>query len=311
MKYVSYLFLIMAVCCSSCQKEIDVRFPFEGTRFLVFGVLESDQIIQVKVDKTYPPNGEVLFSDSFLDSTVVSLYEDGNFVEALAQSPSDKHVFQSKEKRAKVGRSYEIKVENPHIPQATSRLETLLEGIKIDSVWFDPKPVLSPLNPRIPTKMIHISLSGIPPDVPVIFFELLGFKNKELGGIPMGRERVGGNIISTEEYDELENPCKPHAAGLFFKTSCYKRDHVVFSFYAELQGGIQTSPNAGMGEVEYFEIKVSSVNNSFLEFYQNTDSIMDFFSIMDGIKPTNTAIINGYGAVLTKNATVANLKYRK
>lgn len=178
MKYASYLFLIMVVCCSSCQKEIDVRFPFEGTRFLLFGVLESDQIIQVKVNKTYPPNGEVLFSDSFLDSTVVSLYEDGVFVETLKQSPSDKHVFQSKENRAKVGRNYEIKVENPHIPPVTSRLETLLEGIKIDSVWFDPKPVLSPINPRIPTKMIHVSLSGIPPDVPVIFLSCWALETK-------------------------------------------------------------------------------------------------------------------------------------
>lgn len=311
MKYASYFFLIMVVCCSSCQKEIEVKFPFEETRFLLFGVLESDQIIQVKVDKTYPPNGEVLFSDSFLDSTVVSLYEDGIFVETLTQSPSNKHIFQSKKSRAKVGRSYEIKVENPHIPQATSRLETLLEGIKIDSVWFDPKAVLSPINPRIPTKMIHVSLSGIPPDVPVVFFEFNGFKNKELGGIPMGRDRIGGNIISTEEYDELENPCKPYAAGIFFKTSCYKRDHVVFSFYAELEGTIQNSNQHGRAEVEYFEIKVSSVNDSFLEFHKNTNQTLDFFSIMDGIKPTNTAIINGYGAVLTKNASVVNLRYRK
>ena len=298
MKYVYAFILIIALCLSSCQKEIDVLFPFEGSRFFVFGVLKSDELIQVLVDKTYTPNGKILFSDSFLDSTEVSLYEDGVFIENLTQSLTNKHLFQSEKNKTKTGRSYQIKVKNPHIPEAISNLESLLTPVTIDSAWLDSKKVISPLNPSNPTKLMHVAISGISTAVPIVFFELKGLSKKE---------KVGINIFSTEKYDELENPCLPNAAGLFYKTSCYKEDQVIFSFYVEMQGVIQTPPY-NFVDVDNFEIKVSSVNNSFLKYYKNDNSELDFFSILEGIKPTYSTIINGYGAVLTKNTVVVNLK---
>jgi hypothetical protein len=298
MKKISVILYFLVFC--SCEKDLSVDFPFEGERFFVFSEFQSGQVFQVKVDKTYPPNGEVRFNKQFLESTEVDIYEDGVFLEKLSHAAPNSSLFNSSEfNKPLEGHSYQIRVSSDLIPEASSNPEPLLPALKIDSVWASDESATSPLNPRIPTKLINVSLSDISSSIPYLMFEIRGYQDNVV---------TSANIVSAEDFGELENPCVYSYASSkkFFKRSCYDSDKTVFQFFTETEGDLQEAP-FGNRNVNRLEIIVSSVNDSYFDYYYRMNEPLNFFTIFEGVNPTYTTFENGYGAILTKNSSQTNL----
>ncbi|MFT7249653.1 MAG: hypothetical protein ACI97P_002434 [Arcticibacterium sp.] len=258
------------------------------------------KFFQVKVDKTYPPTGEVRFNKQFLESTKVDIYEDSVFLETLTKATPNSSLFNSSEfNKPLEGHSYQIRVSSDLIPEASSNPEPLLPALKIDSVWASDESAASPLNPRIPTKLINVSLSDISSSIPYLMFEIRGYQDNVV---------TSANIVSAEDFGELENPCvySYTSSKKFFKRSCYDSNKTVFQFYAETEGGLQEAP-FGNGDINRIEVIVSSVNDSYFDYYYKMNEPLNFFTVFEGVNPTYTTFQNGYGAILTKNSGQKNL----
>ncbi|MFT4734362.1 MAG: hypothetical protein ACI9DJ_000257 [Algoriphagus sp.] len=298
MKKIAILFFFLSLF--SCEKDITVEFPFEDSRFFVFSEFQSGQVFQVKVDKTYPPTGEVRFNKQFLESTEVDIYEDGVFLEKLSHAAPNSSLFSSSEfNKPLEGHSYQIRVSSDLIPEASSNPEPRLPALKIDSVWASDESATSPLNPRIPTKLINVSLSDFSSSIPYLMFEIRGYQDNVV---------TSANIVSAEDFGELENPCVYSyiSSKKFFKRSCFENSKATFQFYAETEGSLQEDP-FGNGDINRIEVIVSSVNDSYFDYYYKMNEPLNFFTIFEGVNPTYTTFENGYGAILTKNSSQTNL----
>ncbi|WP_304236077.1 DUF4249 family protein [Jiulongibacter sediminis] len=297
-----FLSLLLGVFLFSCEKDLTVDFPFEGERFLIYSEFENGEIFRVKVDKTYPPTGEILFEKTFLDNVEVDIYEDGVFLENLSHAGPSSHLFYSKNNnRARLGHSYQVKAKSIQIPEVSSAPETLLPAVEIDSIWLTEGTYFSPLNPSIKAYLVNVSINNIPENVPYLFFETIGLTGNIL---------TGAQFISFDDLGQLETPCT-FGGGLsrFFKTSCFDTKNTVFQFYTEAVGGTQSPPYMN-AEIDIIEFKVSSVNKSYFDFTYLKNDRLDFFSIFEGVNPTYSTFDKGYGAILTKNTVSKSLRVK-
>lgn len=292
--------LILTVLLFSCEKDLSVDFPFEGERFLIYSEFENGEIFKVKVDKTYPPTGEILFEKSFLDSVEVEIYEDGLFLEKLTHAGPSSHLFYSKNNnRARPGHTYQVKARSSQIPEVSSIPEILLPVVQIDSIWLTEGTYFSPLNPSISAYLVNISVSNIADKVPYLFFETNSYSQNV---------RTSSNFSSLDDLGELESPCTfGGSLSRFFKTTCFDRKNTVFQFYAEAVGGTQGPPYMN-AEIDRIEFKISAVNKSYFDYTYLQNDRLDFFSIFEGVNPTYSTFDDGYGAILTKNTVTKSIK---
>lgn len=293
--------LLLATFLFSCEKDLTVDFPFEGERLLIYSEFENGEIFRVKVDKTYPPTGEILFEKTFLDSVEVHIYEDGVFLENLTHASPLSHLFYSKDNnRARLGHSYQVRARSSQIPEVSSTPEILLPTVEIDSIWLTEGNYFSPNNPLKEAYLVNVSLKNIPAQVPYLYFEMRGF---------IDETEANTQFISLDELGELESPCTfGGSIDRYFKVSCFNDEESIFRFYVEKEGIYGSPPNLVINSVNEIEFEISSVNKSYFDYNYLQNNGLSFFSIFEGVNPTYSTFDNGYGAILTKNKTSKKLK---
>lgn len=295
----SFFYLLLLIC-SSCEKDLEVDFPFEGERLVLFSELKSGERIEVKVDKTYPPTGNIRFVKSFLNNTIVEIYENGIFLERLSHFSLDSHLFYSKENRKpEVGKTYEIKARVEGIPEVSSLPTSLLPPVKIDSIWITPGEYMSPINPSIPAYLVNVAVSNIPTEVPYLFFEIDSF---------FGDFRTSAQVASLDDLGELETPCTfGGSSERYFKVSCYSKEKTVFQFLFESRGTVQPPGELKKENIDAISFSISSVNENHFNYTKLKNEPLNFFTVFEGVNPTFSTLKNGYGVVLTKNTVSKKL----
>ena len=299
---ISKTFIVIYFLLSACSKPFDVEYPFEGDRFVMYTTLDSDEVIQVKLDKTYPPTGKVEFEYGFLKETVVTLYENGVLIDTLKRVNTS--FFQStKRTKPTIGSYYSIKAEAPDFLSAISEDELLLPKVEIAEISVDDRKVPSPLNPDTPAHVVRIKLKSIPKNVAYIEFNLTG-KFNDIA--------TSANVSSPIYSNDIDNPCVVQVRNDYlFKSDCIKEGQEIV-FLVESMGTLQIfQPGfypTGPDTVNNIDVEINTVNQSYFDFHTNFFQENGLFAALEGINATVTNVKNGYGAILCRNGNQINIK---
>lgn len=294
-------FIVACFLLSACSKPFDIEFPYEGDRFVMYTTLDSDEVVQVKLDKTYPPTGRVEFENAFLGETLVTLYENGVLIDTL-QRFSTNFFKSAKGTKPKEGAYYSIKAEALDFLTAVSEDELLLPKVEIAEITVDDRKVPSPLNPGIPAYVVRVKLKNVPKNVAYIEFVLTGMFN----------DIATSANVNTPTYSvDIDNPCVVAGSDYLFKTDCLKEGEEI-EFLVESRGALQifqsgfypTSPDT----INNIDIEINTVNQTYFDFHTNFFQENGIFAVLEGINATVTNIKNGYGAILCRNVNKKNIK---
>lgn len=129
------LYVLFAISLLGCQRELGVDLPYEGDRLVIFGLISADSTVAVRIQKTGPPTGRFLFSESIVANAAVRLFENGVLVEQLRHTSTGNYLSPSGFK-PKVGKGYSLKVSAPGLPDADTGSEVIPSVVKVDSYVF-------------------------------------------------------------------------------------------------------------------------------------------------------------------------------
>jgi Domain of unknown function (DUF4249) len=287
-------YIIILICCLSCEKVLDVTLPYEGNKFVIFGELSPQNLVSVQVERTFPPTGEVTFNNDYLSTTKVTLIEDNKEIEILKRIGISTIFSSEGLYKPKLGKAYKVRVEAAGFITAESKPNIIPAPIEINNVAFAGKEVVSPLNQQIPTKLLTIDFGKIPEDATYFLAEIVTlYKNKE----------TSANVISDLTIPEFASPCVYDYTSKkkIYNSECFNKKENRINFFVELEDSNQK-------QIDKVSINLSSTNKFYLDFYSNLNPTEGLFKAFQTSRPTVTNINNGYGAILTKNSVTVNLK---
>lgn len=287
--------LLLFIGCLSCERALNVTLPYEGNKFVIFGEFSQQDVIKVQVERTFPPTGEVTFSNDYLNTVKVTLIEDNQVIEVLKRVENSTTFLSTQLYKPKVGRIYQIRVEAPDFVTAESEPQLIPLPLKISSFAFADKEVSSPLNQKTPTKLLVIEFEK--PSTNGTYFVA------EINALYKGK-MMFTNIISDMTIPEFGSPCAYtfNSRRQIFNGDCFNKETNKLNFFVELEGTAEVLPdNFERRTIEGLNIKLSSTSRFYLDFYSNLSPTEGIFKAFESSRPTVTNIKNGYGAVLAKN----------
>lgn len=316
--------VFLSIALVACQKPFDVAFPYDGDKFLMYAELDSDQAVRVRIDRTYPPTGAVRFDDSFLNQTVVTLYEDGELIDTLQREGKADFVSSKNSPKLTVGKFYSVRATAPNFSEAISINELMLPKPNISEISVLKDEVPSLLNPQIPAKVLIIKLNNVPQKSAYIRFEITGNYNDI---------RTSASVSSPLFSVDIDNPCITQGGrrDYLFKTDCIRKNEEI-RFFVTKVGTLQTQSQFpdpdqtqfpingqpqppgpppfqdGNREINNIDVKISAVNAIYHDFHVNFSQESGIFAVLEGIGLTVTNVKNGYGAILCNNAVERNIK---
>lgn len=310
-------FLVISLV--ACQKPFDVMYPYDGDKFVMYAELDSDQAVRVRIDRTYPPTGAVRFDDSFLNQTMVTLYEDGKLIDTLQREGKADFVSSKNSPKLTVGKFYSVRAIAPNFKDAISVNELLLPKPSITGISALEGTVPALLNPQIPAKVLVIKLNNIPKNSAYIRFDITANYNNI---------STSADVASPLYSLDIDNPCIVSTRKEYlFKTDCIRENEEI-RFFVESIGGLQLQDQPrfpiieqfpvngqpqtpileGNQEINNIDVKISAVNAIYHDFHTNFRQENGIFAVLEGIGTTVTNVKNGYGAILCSNAVERNIK---
>lgn len=295
-------YLLLFICFISCEKALNVTLPYEGNKFVVFGELSPQSTVSVQIERTFPPTGEVTFSNEYLNTTKVVLIEDNQEIELLKRVGSSTVFTSANFYKPKLGKTYKIRVEAPDFLIAVSEPVVIPPPIKITNFGFAEKEVFSPLNQQVPTKLLSINFDKLPATATYFVAEIVGLYNQN---------STSANVISDMTIPDFGSPCAFtfNSRKQIFNSECFNKQQNTVSFFVELEGTAEISTNQFQRkEIDAVSIKLSSTTKFYLEFYSQLRPTEGIFKAFETSRATVTNIKNGYGAILAKNETAVIYK---
>jgi hypothetical protein len=290
-------YLLLFICFVSCEKALNVTLPYEGNKFVIFGELSPESVVSIQIERTFPPTGEVTFSNSYLNSIKVVLIEDSQEVDELKRVDNSTIFYSAKLYKPKVGKTYKVRVEAPDFLTAESEPVLIPPPIKITNFGFAEKEVFSPLNQQVPTKLLSINFEELPATATYFVAEIVGVYNQN---------STSANVISDMTIPDFGSPCAFTFTSRkqIFNGECFNKQQNTVSFFVELEGTAETSINQfQQKKIDAVSIKLSSTTKFYLDFYSQLLPTEGIFKAFETSRATVTNIKNGYGAILTKNET--------
>lgn len=294
------ILLLSTLVFVSCEDELNVTLPYDGNRFVLYSELSPNKIVDIKVERTYPPTGKFDLDNNYLSKTKVELYEENKLIETLRRVGSS-NIFRSASSfKPRIGRSYYFKVNAEGYAEAISKSQMIPNPIEIISVGFGSEKVISPLNKDIPTKLLKIK------------FKKTGQENLYIGVEIEGQyngNRTSSNVVASKSPAEFGDPCIYDLASFLkiYNSKCYNKEENEITFYIELKGGTQTPPYEEKS-INNLKIKLSTVDSFYYDFISNYNPPDGIFKAFQPINPTITNIENGFGAVFGKNENIINYR---
>jgi hypothetical protein len=287
---VSFIIIVLLVFVS-CESNLDLEIPYTKNQFVLYSELTPNKPVSIKIDRTYPATGNVIFDNSFLKNTIVEFYENNIKVEILKQNGTTNFFQTSTGLRPVEGKEYYFIVKADGFEEAKSRSVKIPSKIIIDAVKLSEENVISSLNPKIPAKRLQLEFNRN--DKEYFITEISSY----FQSYP-----ISINVIPSKVPAEFGNPCVYQFASYLqvYNSKCYNQSRNVLDYTIELEGGVG-EPIYGNRKITNLQVKMSNVEDFYLEFYKNYTVSEGIFRALEPIRPTVTNIVNGYGAVLAKN----------
>ena len=131
---INYLIILFAFL-AACEKDIDIPFPDQERKLVIYGLLDPDEIISVDISHTIPTL-EKHPDDFSIKNATVSLFIDSAFVEKLKHQGDGKYISQSNLK-PKARRAYHFVVTAPNYDSITTAPVILPKRIRDPIFTFE------------------------------------------------------------------------------------------------------------------------------------------------------------------------------
>jgi hypothetical protein len=284
----------------SCEDQLNVTLPYDGNRFVLYSELSPNKVVDIKVERTYPPTGKFDLDNTFQNTTKVELYENEKWKETLVRNKATNMYISPSGYKPVVGKSYYFKVKADGFQDAKSKPQIIPNPIEVSSVGFSDEKVTSPLNVSSPTKLLKIKFKKVDQDNLYVAVEITGRYNEI---------NTSNNIISTKSPAEFGDPCIYDLASYLkiYNTKCYNKEENEITFYIEMLGYTEL-PKPGEKTITDLKIKLSIVSSFYYDYISTYNPPDGIFKAFQPINPTLTNIENGFGAVLGKNENVIYYK---
>lgn len=295
--------IVLLLSVFSCQeKRINDILPYEGNKLVLFAELSPKRVIQLEVERTYPPTGRFLFDYSYLDNCTVELYENNKLIETLKRVGKSVLFKSTTSTRPKESNAYHFVVKTDDFPAATSIPQMIPKPVNIVNARFSEKKVTSPLNPSTPSKLLEVELESTEAENGYIIAEIQGTFQGNF---------TSSNVSDINDSGESTNPCVYNDGSRlkFYDTRCLKVSNL-FSYIIEINGNVQVQPYP-REDIDQVEVKFSNVNDFYFSFFKDNVQPTGIERVFELSKPTITNIENGYGAVLAKNEQVVYVEVPK
>ncbi len=293
-------FIFLCFIFLACENEINVSLPYEGDKFVLFSELSPNKIIDIKIDRTYPATGKFDLDNSYLNKTIVELYENNKIVDTLKRTGIS-NIFSSKNNiKPQVGNSYFFKIKAQGFITAVSKMQTIPKPLEISYIGFSDEKVKSPLNVGTPTKLLIIRFKKLSEQNQYLAINIEGQYNGKV---------TSSNVIASKVPAEFGDPCFYDLASFLkvYNANCYNKDENEINFYIELIGGTQTPPY-GNFKINNLKINIGVTDSFYYDFISNYSPPDGIFKAFQPVNPTITNVNNGFGGVFGKNEYILNFK---
>ena len=278
-----YLILTVIVLNSCRERELSVEFPYEGDRMVVYCLLNPTEVVSVRVSKTYPPTGKVVYDD--IDEAEVLLYENDKLVERLAYT--NKGIYQSSSHfKPKGGYVYSLKINAPTLPSITTTQEEVPTMPKIVSCEFDRK-IESTMNKGKPARKLILKMKDD--------LNKVNFYSVRADGV-WQNNKSGLSGFALDQASGSESPCYfMHWGSLILSDACFQN-----SIY-ELNRGYETDAFFNIDntfkakDLDRIVVQIRQLNKSYYEYCRTFYNAEDLEKAFIPPYPQYNNIIGGYG----------------
>lgn len=247
--------LIFFLVFWGCTTPLDVDLPFEGKKLVVWCILSPDKIISARVDRTYPPTGELLY-DAPITNAIIELIENDKVIETL-KYVSDGVYTSPRQYKPIAGHGYKIRARASGFPDVESDMEMV------------------PLSPQV------TGSSFIKKENNRITIDLQDYK----GQINQYSIQITGTYTGKAVSISVENLSRPDAINdncgfrgttsntFFYQDVCFDGALLKTTYSAKLFGTVQVLNSEGKfenKECDQIQIFIRNVSASYFNFYKTT-----------------------------------------
>jgi hypothetical protein len=291
--HLRYIVWFAGLLLTSCEKELGYDLPYEGDRFVVYGVLSPDEIVSVQITKTYPPTGKYLFED--IDYATVALYEDSIFVENLRHQGKGVYVSASKRK-PETGKSYFVRVTAEGFPEAVTRPEKIPVPVRIDEYDFSEK-ISSIRHTDYPTRKLTFTFTDDPATEDYYTARVLGFHQQN---------KVHVEAFSGDRPAEAEDVCGFTGDDEFsLRDVCFSGLPYTLNIGVETRGNEQ--PSGQKKDCDRMVLTLKRSNYTHYEYLRTYYNEEGFLQVFYPPRPRYTNVIGGYGILAAYSETRVEL----
>ena len=289
---------IASFLISSCEQKISYVNPDYKDKFVLYAELDIDEVITLNVDRTYPVPGQLIYDLTFLQNTVVMLYEDDKPKAQMLQIGGSSKFVAPNALKPEIGKKYHFEVSAKDFTKAVSMPIQIPPKVNLSKVVVSDKKVISSLNPDTPAVEIIATIENDSKQVgSYILFEV---KPK------IDNNEVHSIVIFGKQDVEFGDPCIYlfKSDKVFLNSKCYNKARNNISIIIEKKGfGL-----AEIREVNNVEVSASYVSQEFYDFYNTFNPPDGVFRAFENIDSTNSYIEGGYGAVFSKYTNTKTVK---
>lgn len=220
------IFCIGLVYLLSCQKELNIELPFEGQKLVVESFLSPDEIITLKLNKTYPVTGKNVVIVGIINAKV-DLYENNKLLETLKYQNKGRY-FSENNTKPKIGYSYHFKIKSEGFTDVESIPETIPAELMNYQVIFDES--FQSLYTNGESKKLQILINDIKEEDNFYSIKVKGeYRNRVVG---VSWFRLG-------QIEDLGNFCGFSRNDDFISDDCFKNNKITLNYAVGLNGTLR------------------------------------------------------------------------
>lgn len=237
-----------------CTTPLDVVLPFEGKKLVVWCILSPDKTVSVRIDRTYPPTGELLYEASITNATI-ELIENDKVIETLKYASEGVYI-SPKQYKPIAGHGYKIRARANGFPDVESDLEIVPLSPQVTGSSFTKKEI----------NRITIGLQDYKDQINQYSIQIMGtYKGKP----------VNINAENLSRPDDINDNCgfRGNLNTFFYQDVCFDGTILKTSYAANLFGTVQVLNSEGKfenKECDQVQLLVRNVSASYFNFYKTT-----------------------------------------
>ncbi|MFN3852420.1 MAG: DUF4249 domain-containing protein [Spirosomataceae bacterium] len=263
------------------QREIEFNLPYDGDKLIVYAIFSPNEPLSVKLTKTYPPVGQVIYI--YIKDAEVLVYEDGKFLERLKYEKDDNYISETGYK-PKVGSKYSLKVNAVGFPSVETNEEVI--PTKPNVTYFDfSQDIESALNDWKKAKKLILKLKD--EEEKQNFFLLNGYAywNNQKTGISTG--------FGISQPNEFILPCLNFYIGsAIINNDCFQNNSYTYERGYEIDRFFMGYSTQRVQKMEFF---VRQINKSYYDFCKTYYEEEDLLKAFNSPNPRYSNIKGGYG----------------